>query len=94
MPDPTGNAEPARDAALDTRVPLEIVVELVEGRIRNRRRAVRWRNLGLAVGLAGLAVTVSSLFFNWQLNSQERAFANDLREVNERLRQEALARGR
>ncbi len=92
MPDPTRNAEPARDVALDTRVPVEIVVELVEGRIRNRRRAARWRNLGLAVGLAGLAVTVSSFLFNMQLNSQERAFADDLREVNERLRQEALAR--
>ena len=92
MPDPTRNAEPARDVALDTRVPLEIVVELVEGRIRNRRRAARWRNLGLAVGLAGLAVTVSSFLFNTKLNSQEHEFDRELGEVNERLRQEALAR--
>jgi len=86
--------EPAKDDSftIDTHVPIDILLELVENRIRRRRQAARWRYLGLAVGLASLAVTVAGLIFNQQLNSYETAFRTELTRTNERLRQEALSR--
>ena len=86
--------EPAKDASftIDTRVPIDILIELVENRIRSRRQATRWRYLGLAVGLASLAVTVASLLFNWRLEAYETAWDTQLEQTNTRLRQEALSR--
>ena len=78
-------------------VPLDLVIELVESRIRQRRRAsIRW-GVGIAIALISVTLGAATLVFNQVFNDAfDQAFIQAGQElqkdIDERLREETRER--